>query len=668
MKITLKKLTLINFMGVDKLTVDFSQLTKVFADNGVGKTRLFNAFTWLLFGKDSYDRTDFDIKNTVDRSKNKLDHEVTATLEVPGDVINLKRVHREKWSKKRGEEYPQMTGHEDEFFWNDVPLKKSDYTSKVGALLNEKLFRLLTNINYFNSQKPDDRRRILLDIAGKVDDRSIWDSITDNNNAHDISELMAIINAGKSADEYKLQIASQRRKLNEQKEKIPTRIDEVSRNMPEAIDLEETNKLITAVEARIVEVDTEMSNLSTAYQNSFKSIQDQQNKIHGLKSKLSEIEFLIKSENQSNENANRLTGSNILNTIENIERDLRSKSTLLSSTKERIASLHDRIENGRAIWREINASTVKFDDHEFTCPTCKRHIEPEDVEAKKLEMTNNFNTEKQRKLSENVATGKQLVAEFEEAKTLQETLTSAIGALNKQMDSAKIDLQAWNEVNSATKKDIQSVINENPECIRIKNEIKDIESQLPENPAIDLSDLKQKRATLVSELDIYKGKLKVNEVIESNKKRIEELEAEERKLSHEIAAYERTEFLLEKFSNVKMDIVEGRVNKMFKFVRFRLFDRQVNGAEVQVCDALLPNREKTGFVPWNSANTAARVNGGLDIINTLSDHYGVHVPIFIDAAESTTSYLPSKSQLIKLHVSESDKKLRIEQEESEMVA
>jgi len=668
MKIKLLELTLINFMGADKLVIPLSDLTNIFADNGIGKTRFFNAFTWLLFGKDSNDSTKFDIKNTVDRSKNKLDHEVSARIQVPGEIITLKRIHKEKWTKKRGEEKAELTGHEDEFFWNDVPMKKGDYENKVNALLNEKLFKLITNVTYFNSLKPDERRRVLLDIAGDVDNTTILDSISTLNNKQEIFELTNLLNSSKSLDEYRLEVATKRRKLVDQLKTIPTRIDEVSRNMPEAVNVDEINALIESVNKQITIIDTEMTDLSVAYQESFKSIQDQQNKIHNLRSSLNDISYKIKDGIQKKENDHRINRSKLVDQKENIERDVKSKNILLSSSREKVDTLNTRIETGRKQWYDINSTQIEFDQHEFTCPTCKRHIEPADMEAKKLELTNNFNTEKQRKLSDNVSAGKQLIEQKNEAENLINTLKNAIDALNKELERANLDLKSWDEANSVPKQNIDEVIQSDPEYVKIQAEIKELEASLPESPKIDLTDQKNRRQTLLSELDIYKNKLSMVKVIENNNNRVKELEAEESKLSQEIANLERTEFMLNDFSKAKMDIVEERINKCFKYVRFRLFDRQINGAEVPVCDTLVPNRDNTGFVPWNSGNTAARINGGLDIINTLSAHYGVFVPIFIDGAESVTKLIDSKSQIIRLVVSEADKSLRIENHERELVS
>lgn len=77
--IIIKHMHLVNFKGVRDLTIDFNQtVTNIYGRNGAGKTTVFDAFTWLLFGKDSQDRKAFDLK-TLDEDGNiiaQLPHEV----------------------------------------------------------------------------------------------------------------------------------------------------------------------------------------------------------------------------------------------------------------------------------------------------------------------------------------------------------------------------------------------------------------------------------------------------------------------------------------------------------------------------------------------------------------------------------------------------------------
>jgi hypothetical protein len=81
---------------------------------------------------------------------------------------------------------------------------------------------------------------------------------------------------------------------------------------------------------------------------------------------------------------------------------------------------------------------------------------------------------------------------------------------------------------------------------------------------------------------------------------------------------------------------------------------QINGGLNETCEVTYNG------VPYSDLNNAMRINIGLDIINTLSAHYGISVPIFIDNAESVTSLEAVNGQVIRLIVSEQNKKLNVE--------
>lgn len=144
------------------------------------------------------------------------------------------------------------------------------------------------------------------------------------------------------------------------------------------------------------------------------------------------------------------------------------------------------------------------------------------------------------------------------------------------------------------------------------------------------------------------------EARESGLKRIEELKAEERKLAAEYEDLERQLYLTEEFVRTKVRMLEDKINSKFRMARFKLFDVLVNGGIEECCETTFQG------VPYSNLNNGARLNIGLDIINTLAEHYGFAPVVFIDNAESVTDILPTKGQQIRLIVSAADKKLRIE--------
>ncbi len=158
MKIILNSLQLTNFKGVKSLFVPFNaDITEVSGRNATGKTSIFDAFTWLLFGKDSSDRKDFEIKPLSSDGKplQKADYEVTGQLTIDGQAVTIRRAYKEKWVKKRGSEEAEFSGHETNFFVNDVPYGQKEFQDYINSLIPEQNFKLVTNPAYFNALPKD---------------------------------------------------------------------------------------------------------------------------------------------------------------------------------------------------------------------------------------------------------------------------------------------------------------------------------------------------------------------------------------------------------------------------------------------------------------------------------------------------------------------------------
>src|ERR1035437_863755 len=139
MKITLTKLNLINFKGIRSLEINFSDITNISGDNKLGKSTIMDSFIWLIFGKDSQDRKDFEIKTLDENNKAipMIDHSVEGNLLIGERELSLKRIYREKWQKKRGSEESEFTGHETVFEVDGVAVSAGDYKAKIDSILKE---------------------------------------------------------------------------------------------------------------------------------------------------------------------------------------------------------------------------------------------------------------------------------------------------------------------------------------------------------------------------------------------------------------------------------------------------------------------------------------------------------------------------------------------------
>ena len=184
--IKLKKLSLVNFKGIKNLEIELKDQTIIEGKNGSGKTSVFDAYSWLLFGKNSQNQTDFSIK-TYDTNNNvihNLEHSVEGTFMIDDSEVVLKRLLREKWSKKKGSENPELTGNETIFFINEVPKSLSEYKLFVDGIISEESQKVLSNPLYFNqTMKWQDRRTILSKLAGDIDKTSILNNLSANHRA-----------------------------------------------------------------------------------------------------------------------------------------------------------------------------------------------------------------------------------------------------------------------------------------------------------------------------------------------------------------------------------------------------------------------------------------------------------------------------------------------------
>ncbi len=111
------------------------------------------------------------------------------------------------------------------------------------------------------------------------------------------------------------------------------------------------------------------------------------------------------------------------------------------------------------------------------------------------------------------------------------------------------------------------------------------------------------------------------------------------------AAYEELErqtFLVDQFIVGKVALLEDRLNSKFSLVRWKLFSTLINQGVSECCEATING------VPFSSANTGSQILAGLDIISTLSRHYGIKAPLFLDHRESLTTDPKMDAQMISL--------------------
>ncbi len=657
--IVIKKISLINFKGLRNQEINFDKNTNIFGDNGTGKTTIFDAFTWMSFGKDSTGRKDFQIK-PLDKDNvviPRIEHEVSAILIVDGEEVSIRRVLKENWVKKRGSLESEFSGNVTDYYWNEVPMQQKEFQTKVNQILDEAVFKMITNPLAFNQMKWQDRRNALIQIVGEVSDSELALGNSEYEN------LIAQLTNGKTLEDYRKQIVASIKKAKEDLKAIPTRVDEISRSKPEDFDFLNLSVDLKNKQFDLGKVDEEIADLNKAFQSKLDIQKEQKIKANNLKAEIQSIES--NSNREAKEKTNQDTSTleklnlKLKETEENLETANNGFTTLNSkiiTIENQIEAVNTKIEAKRQEWATENAKEFNFDDSSFCCPTCKRSFEASDIETKTDEMLLNFRTDKYAKLIEIKKQGTALSEEktslenelsalkvrIENGKTHIASIQDEIKNIKTEIDTEKAKYLPVDEMKEYLI--YESILSMNADYKVKKNELEYLETTIEEIPTVDNSELVEKRKALVSEIDDIKSKLQNETQINSVNKRIEDLQKEETTLAQQIANVEKTQFVIDNFNKLKIDTLEQKINYKFKFVKFKMFETQINGGEVECCDALIDG------VPFSDANMASKINAGLDIINTLCEFYQVTAPIFIDNRESIVQLIDIKSQIVNLIV------------------
>lgn len=642
MKLT--KLELLNFKGLKAFTINFNGDVIIRGDNATGKTTVFDSVCWLLFGKDSLDRADFEIK-TLDGGEPipKVNHEVTGTFTLDeGGTVELKRVYREKYSSPRGGEVT-LTGHTTDYFVDGVPKKEKEYKEMVSSLVDESIFKLITNPLYFNETYSwQNRRKLLLEMCGDISDEDV---------IAEYSELKALtdILSGHSVDDHRKVVAAKKTAINKELDMIPVRIDEALRGKP-TIDtprdvlIQEISLATTTLET--LEADKALLVNGHAVVDTRAELRDVQRRLMARESEL-QMEYKKQSALKSNEY------DMVVSELNNLSSKVESTKHRLDTSNrdiQRIESVIDELMHQR---QQVNEDAYVMDIDE-ACPTCGQKLPAEQIQAAREKAETKFNLRKSRQLEElnqsielkqqDIENIKKRDAGLEPVETLEalikakelvkQTITDEIGQLTAPVlddDSIYADLKA-EEFMLQMKLDESNTDH--------SEEIADIDKRI--------ATTKEHRFNLETELNKYEEAKRIDT-------RVAELESQQAELAAEKSKLDEASYLMDEFVKAKVNMLEDVINSRFKLARFKMFNVMLNGNVEECCETTYKG------VPYRSMNNAARINVGLDIINALTSYFKVNAPVFIDNAEAVTEFVPVNSQTIKLIVDESEPQLVVKE-------
>ena len=652
MRLSLEKIIIENFKGIRSLSIDFADTeTHIFGMNGTGKSSIADAFTWVLFNKDSHGNapgSDNFREKPLD-AEGKEVHNLDTTVELvcllDGKAFNLRRTQRENWVKKRGSTNPVYQGNASTYWINDVETALKDFKARIAEIAPEEVFRLIGTLAAFNAQEWKKRRGQLLTLSGGDVDAKLLDT----DEYRPLADECGQRNIG--IDDLRKVLADQRKRTNTELQMIPVRIDEAKKALPtfgktEVADAEyivkDNAESIERINGMIADVRAQSSSAGTT------------NQIVALEQEVTSLTRQVASdwadgkrqlEKRRDEAADDLRRA--------IELCLAAKKRR-EQTDAQLVRVTEQRDSLRTSYTSVRGEKFQWAEGERICPTCGQALPEEKIAEARAAEEQRFASEKKAKLDEIKRRGAEAAQEVE-------TLTAALSDLDREVeDTAKRSNEAQQRRDAASEEikayPVAPDYSVNPHIEELREQIKELQAKQSESPDEKVLALMQRRAELQTQMDEKKAIIARRDAGIETEKRIAELERQQQEIGAALAELEQLIALAEKFVADRCAALEESINACFPTIRWKLFETQINGGITDVCNCMIPC--DSGLVAYESANTAAQVNADLEIINVLSRHYDVFIPLFVDGAESVNVLAHTDSQLITLSVS-TDKELTV---------
>lgn len=645
MRMILKSLHMENFKGIKSLDVNFSNKTSIKGQNAVGKTTIFDAFTWLLFNKNSAGEEKFNVR-PLDEHNNKIHNveiKVVAVVNVDGKDVELSKTQKENWVKKRGTNTVSLQGNPNSYEIDGYPKSEAEFKSYVSGLAqSEEMFKMLTNPQYFSSLKWKDQRDILMKLVAEVSDVEL--ARTDAKYAPLIDEL----EKAPSTDDIRAKFSKALSEWKKKQAEIPVRIDEAEKSKVD-VDVAEQKLLkadlerkIEAVEDLMAKSDVRIDEMRSEEMHcQFEMSAIAQTMNNELSSKKREIE------NHKYDHERKL--QDVRSSIKKAQDSIESNKKSISEQTLKKAELAKRYKEEKE--KKFDDSKWVFDESTTVCSLCGQRLPEDKIESlradfsqRKADAIEIFNEEHAKTLAMIVDDGNACAEMIKKLTENNKELENTINTL-KLHETEEIDII----------KGFDEQISKIPSCADYSQNTEYAKLKARQDELLaDIAELESKGTDkIVEEAKADKEKLQsqldeVNKIIaqaENNVQiddRIETLRDEQKEIGQKVADQEQMLYLLEEFIRFKLNKVSESINSHFKTVNFKLFEMQLNGGMKDCCECTVNG------VGYSDLNNGHKILAGLDIIRSLSELYGVSVPIFVDNAESLTSNYTSDAQLVLL--------------------
>lgn len=696
MDIRIKTITLNNFKGIHTLTLEIGgKNARLEGDNGAGKSTVFDAFTWLLFGKDhaGQDWTNFDIKPidpATGEAVHGLEHWVEAVLLIDGVETRLRRVIQEDWVKPRGQAERVLKGHKQQFFIDGIDTAtKSAYDAAVHQWIDEGVFKMLTNPLHFIDDRYtgwQDRRKAIVALVG--------DPGRDAALQEQFADLVAQME-GRPLDQFRKLVAAQRRDNKAELDKATANVSAWKQALPEPVDSAELDKLavtitsqrdaeIATIRAGIKALDDEISSATSAAAGKRAAVDAKNREILALNNKMGEyVSEQLKATRNEKEARNRaifeaqqnvakleLEKRDLERAMDEDKRKVMDYSIRRADEASHLAALGERYE-------ALRKDAFKYDG-ETVCPHCGRPYDAEQVEGDRAARLEKYNADRKATMDKIIAEADGIkeeirkidtwIVERQEAEQAKEEKAAAIEPALQQARAELLEAEGAPDpdMDEAEKQALRTPAYKEmaEQELRLSVELESLASEddgtrdlLAERRKLE-ADIQVAANDAARKLEPINAKRTVNAERDRLLKMISDEEARAAVLADEVARLERLEFRASEYVKAGIDAMDGAIRALFHVARWKMFSTTLDGGLQDMCEVMSPDG-----VPYRSMNDAMKTLCGMDVIRVFSERYDCTAPIFIDNAESITrTDFGTAAQVIRLVVTPGADKLRLVRE------
>lgn len=653
MEIKFKKIRIRNFRGLVSFDANLEgRSVRISGANGLGKSSVADAITWVLFGKDSRRRTAFPIDPVDDAGRiiHNLDVSVELEMLIDGQPTTLRRRRQEKWVQKRGMTREQLDGHQTTCYIDGRPLPSSDFSSHVDTIVKEELFRALTTPDYFPSLPMDQQYRLLVKIVGT---RTLAEIA-----AKDEEALKVVDELGqRSIDQYRQGLTYDLQRTRKELETIPVRLSEVQGFIEQVkakgADGKTAQRHAKGIEEKLRQVTQEIDSMAGVVRAENARYNDQRAYIQQLRQQRAAIEDRIEKQNREARTLHQSLVCKAKEELEATEERHTAAKTMLGLHERRLKDLEQQLTDFRSRWEEVERLSFSWNAEEAVCPTCGQPLPQDQADQKRVEAEMRFNERKMKQQDALDEEGKKLAASKRRLQDLSAAAREEMATAERLMPEARERLSKA-EAEPIEQADYHDAADWQRLSSEIDQRMKELEQTTQAQEPPQLAALRTEEQAYRKELRLLQQTIDRSKQIDEYVRRERELQKQRTTLSGDVARMQTRLEAAERLQLMEAADLQQRVNDLFPSVRFRLSRELLNGREVGHCELSVDG------VPYSGLSTSERINAGLELINALARHYNIVAPIVIDNAEAVNKVAPTLGQQILLEVSPA-KKLNVEQ-------